>query len=56
MTDLTTIIKLFASLNRAPGVTWTDATKRKAPHKPLLSQPGTTITPAIINNTSFGIA
>jgi len=26
----------FTSLNRAPGATWTDATKRKAPHKPLL--------------------
>ncbi len=36
MNDLTTSIKLFASLNRAPGATWTDATKRKAPHKPLL--------------------
>jgi putative restriction endonuclease len=115
MTSLTTTIKQFASLNRAPGATWTDATKCKAPHKPLLllavldlvhrgvitapfiavtgdlvelnelfnlywrriihlgqtssiafpfsrldrepfwelvSQPGTTITPAIINNTS----
>ena len=29
-------IKLFASLNRAPGAVWTEATKRKAPHKPLL--------------------
>ena len=36
MTDLTTAIKYFTSLNRAPGPTWTDATKRKAPHKPLL--------------------
>jgi len=36
MPDLTTSIKHFASLNRAPGPTWTDATKRKAPHKPLL--------------------
>jgi putative restriction endonuclease len=36
MTDLTISIKHFASLNRAPGATWTDATKRKAPHKPLL--------------------
>ncbi|OGU00371.1 MAG: hypothetical protein A2X80_12930 [Geobacteraceae bacterium GWB2_52_12] len=34
MTSLTTSIKHFASLNRAPGPTWTDATKRKAPHKP----------------------
>ncbi len=36
MTDLTTSIKHFASLNRAPGASWTEATKRKAPHKPLL--------------------
>ena len=36
MTSLTTSIKQFASLNRAPGATWTEATKRKAPHKPLL--------------------
>ena len=36
MTNLTITIKHFASLNRAPGATWTDATKRKAPHKPLL--------------------
>ncbi|BCA78921.1 HNH endonuclease [Desulfuromonas sp. AOP6] len=36
MTNLTTAIKHFTSLNRAPGVTWTEATKRKAPHKPIL--------------------
>src|SRR5512147_1135772 len=36
MTELTTSIKHFVSLIRAPGATWTDATKRKAPHKPLL--------------------
>jgi len=36
MTSLTTSIKHFATLNRAPGATWTEATKRKAPHKPLL--------------------
>jgi putative restriction endonuclease len=36
MTSLTTSIKHFASLNRAPGATWSDATKHKAPHKPLL--------------------
>src|SRR6266702_8464412 len=36
MTDLITAIKHFASLNRAPGATWSEATKRKAPHKPLL--------------------
>jgi len=33
MSDLTTSIKQFASLNRAPGPTWTDVTKRKAPRK-----------------------
>ena len=114
MTSLTTLLKPFTSLNRAPGATWIEATKRKSPHKPLLllavldlvhrgvittpyidvtgdlvelnelfnrywrriiplgrtsstfpfsrfdrepfwelvSQPGTTITPAILNNTS----
>jgi putative restriction endonuclease len=36
MTDLTSFIKQFTHLNRAPGGTWTDATKRKAPHKPIL--------------------
>jgi len=36
MTALADNIKQIASLNRAPGPTWTDATKRKAPHKPLL--------------------
>ncbi|MDD2897844.1 MAG: hypothetical protein PHI31_03940 [Desulfuromonadaceae bacterium] len=36
MIDITIAIKHFASLNRAPGPSWTDATKRKAPHKPLL--------------------
>jgi putative restriction endonuclease len=33
MTDLTISIKQFASLNRAPGATWSKATKRKAPRK-----------------------
>ncbi|WP_282755644.1 HNH endonuclease [Desulfuromonas thiophila] len=36
MIDLTVSIKLFSSLSRAPGPVWTEATKRKAPHKPLL--------------------
>jgi putative restriction endonuclease len=36
MTLLATTIKLFSSLSRAPGAVWTEATKRKAPHKPLL--------------------
>jgi len=36
MTELAVYIKHFASLNRAPGATWTEAAKRKAPHKPLL--------------------
>lgn len=33
---LTPSIKPFSSLSRAPGAVWTEATKRKAPHKPLL--------------------
>lgn len=36
MNHLTLPIKRFASLNRAPGAVWNEATKRKAPHKPLL--------------------
>jgi len=36
MTDLDTSIKHFASLNRAPGAVWGEATKRKAPYKPIL--------------------
>ncbi|AMV71536.1 HNH endonuclease family protein [Desulfuromonas sp. DDH964] len=36
MVDLTTSFKHFSSLSRAPGAVWTEATKRKAPHKPLL--------------------
>jgi putative restriction endonuclease len=39
MTNITTTIKHFASLHRAPGATWTDATKRKAP-RILLMLPG----------------
>ena len=29
-------IKQFTALNRAPGPVWTESTRRKAPHKPLL--------------------
>ena len=36
MTNLTTSIKQFTTLNRAPGAVWTEATRRKAPHKPIL--------------------
>lgn len=36
MKDYGVYIKQFASLSRAPGAVWTVATKRKAPHKPLL--------------------
>jgi putative restriction endonuclease len=36
MISFTTSIKHFTFLTRAPGPTWTDATKRKAPHKPIL--------------------
>jgi putative restriction endonuclease len=35
MIDNTTSIKQFNRLNRAPGAVWTEATKRKAPHKPI---------------------
>ncbi len=34
--NVVTSLKLFSSLSRAPGAVWTEATKRKAPHKPLL--------------------
>ena len=36
MNHLTLPIKRRASLNRGPGAVWNEATKRKAPHKPLL--------------------
>jgi putative restriction endonuclease len=36
MNNLTISVKFFSSLSRAPGPVWTEATKRKAPHKPLL--------------------
>ncbi|BCR04287.1 hypothetical protein DESUT3_13560 [Desulfuromonas versatilis] len=36
MTSLTVSLKLFSSLSRVPGAVWIEATKRKAPHKPLL--------------------
>ena len=36
MISITTSLKLFSSLSRAPGAVWTEATKHKAPHKPLL--------------------
>lgn len=36
MTSLTPSLKLFSSLSRVPGAVWTEATRRKAPHKPLL--------------------
>jgi putative restriction endonuclease len=36
MTDFSDYNKHFIHLNRAPGPTWTDATNRKAPHKPIL--------------------
>ncbi len=36
MPDLASYIRKFASLNRSPAATWTEATKRKAPHKPIL--------------------
>ncbi|WP_243373998.1 HNH endonuclease [Geotalea sp. SG265] len=36
MIDLTTSLKIFSSLSRAPGGIWTEVSKRKAPHKPIL--------------------
>jgi len=36
MIDLNQYLRLFASLSRAPGAVWTEATKNKAPHKPIL--------------------
>lgn len=36
MTELETYIKQFARLNRAPGQMWTESTKKRAPHKPIL--------------------
>jgi len=36
MTELETYIRQFASLNRAPGRVWTDSTRNRAPHKPIL--------------------
>lgn len=36
MTTLETYIKQFSRLNRAPGRVWTDSTKNRAPHKPIL--------------------
>lgn len=54
MTSLEAHIKNFSTLNRAPGAIWTDATRRKAPHKPILLlavldlvQRGVIITPFI---------
>ena len=36
MTTLETYIQHFARLNRAPGQVWAGATRRRAPHKPIL--------------------
>lgn len=36
MNSLQHYVKLFGNLRRAPGAVWQDATKRRAPHKPLL--------------------
>ncbi len=36
MTKLEVYMKQFAHLRRAPGAIWTDATKKQAPHKPIL--------------------
>jgi len=36
MNDLKYYIEQFARLRRAPGSVWTDATRKQAPHKPIL--------------------
>jgi len=36
MNDLHTHIQHFTHLNRAPGSVWGEATRNRAPHKPLL--------------------
>ena len=36
MTQLETYIRQFATLNRSPGSVWSESTKRRAPHKPIL--------------------
>lgn len=36
MTELETCIRQFATLKRSPGAVWSESTKRKAPHKPIL--------------------
>ena len=36
MTEFDTYLHQFTTLNRAPGPIWGEATKRRAPHKPLL--------------------
>ena len=36
MNNLEKYIRLFSSLRRAPGTVWNDATKNRAPHKPIL--------------------
>lgn len=36
MTELEVYLKQFARLRRAPGAMWTEETKKKAPHKPIL--------------------
>ena len=61
MASLTTSIKHFTSINRAPGPTWTETSKRKIhpfsrfdrePLRELAPLPGTTLTPAIVNTTT----
>ncbi len=36
MPDLSDYLKMFAQLNRASGSLWTEATLKRAPHKPIL--------------------
>jgi putative restriction endonuclease len=34
--DIKTYIRHFTHLTRAPGPVWTDSTRKRAPHKPIL--------------------
>ena len=36
MTNLPICLHQFATLNRAPGSVWSEATRNRAPHKPIL--------------------
>ena len=69
MTAIETYIKQFVKLNRSPGAVWSELTKRKAPHKPILllavidlihrgviTSPFIAVTGASLNSTSCSIS